>query len=114
MIFPALKSLTSPDVCEPELPHDPECCGLLVEAGIGPSQSEGAETFAFIVTTPTFLALHPSASWGRGTMVLPSFSWTEVRRLLDRALAASARPTWAEVARELGRFMDWEFDGLRG
>jgi hypothetical protein len=43
-------------------------------------------------------------------LIVESFSWTIVHRMLERLLAHAVRPTWNEVAAELNKELLWEFD----
>jgi Immunity protein 8 len=110
MVTAHLISLDSPDLRSDALPLDPENCSVLLNASIGPKGSPGAENFAFTVVTPRYLAEHSDAQWGRGLLVVDSFSWPGVTRMVEKLLAHASGSTWSEVAAKLNRELLWEFD----
>jgi Immunity protein 8 len=105
-----LKKLQSLDVAAGEEPPDVENCSVLVQAIIGPEDTPGGDIFDFFVVTPSALATS-DARWGRGMLIVPSFSWPEIERMVGRLLAQAQRPTWDETARALNKELNWEFDG---
>lgn len=113
MIFPELKSLHSPDLERPALPSNPSDCVVFIEASIGARGEEDSEIFGLTVITPLALQRTPLPRWGSGLYLTERFSWEEVDRALERLLAASSRPTWAEVALCLSKNTDWEFNSYR-
>ena len=110
MITPQLKTLMSADLERPKLPDDPSDCEIAIEATIGPTGSDDAEIFQFCVITPTALVRETRFRWGRGLLIVPTFSWETVDVALARLLAHCVRPSWVEVAQELNRILLWEFD----
>lgn len=110
MITAHLVSLDSADLVRGELPLDPENCCVVLNAAIGPKGSPGAENFAFTVVTPRFLAEHGETRWGRGLLVVATFSWATVERMVERLLAHASAATWHEVAAKLNLELLWEFD----
>jgi len=105
-----LKSIHSPDLAVGSAPQDPSDCLVLIQATIGPAGSAGGDTFDFVAVTPTALA-RLDTRWGRGSLILASFSWVEVQRMVDRLISHSSRPTWPETAALLSKELLWEFDG---
>ena len=59
---------------------------VLIEAEIGPSESEGAEIFSFEVVTPAAIKSLPAPSWLRGYLLLPVFSWVGVEEAVNKLL----------------------------
>jgi hypothetical protein len=80
------------------------------QAAIGPLDSAAGELFAFSVITPSVLERETGFRWGRGLLIVPTFSWKMVDLALARLVARCARPSWAEVAEELNQNLLWEFD----
>lgn len=113
MIIPELKALFSPDLPNAQLPDDPDDCLVLVEAEIGKKGVEGADNFSFTVATPRALARDSGNRWGRGYLIVDSFSWETVRHSLERLFAQCWRETWEEVAYELGKNLHWEFENYK-
>src|SRR5262245_55773172 len=112
-IMPQLKSLHSPDVPKGEEPLDPTDCAVLIEAGIGPKGLEGEEIFTFVAITPRALAQRGLPCWGRGHLILASFSWAAVEAAVQNLLAHCSGETWSVVAGSLNRELHWEFDSYR-
>jgi len=104
-----LRSLHSPDLDVGSSPSDPNDCRVLIEATIGPADSPGGDIFSFLAVTPAALA-RLGTQWGRGSLIVQSFSWSEVERTLGRLIAQSTRPTWHETAAQLNKELLWEFD----
>ena len=104
-----LKSLGSPDLADGAMPPNPERCRILMTATIGSEGTDGGDLFNFTVVTPDAL-LSDEASWGRGLLIVPSFSWQTVTRMLERLLRHASRETWQASAAELNKELLWEFD----
>ena len=113
MITPQLKTLISLDLERPRLPDDPDDCEVFLEATIGPDSSDASEIFAFSVVTPTALSRETRFRWGRGLLIIPTFSWEAVDHALARLLAHCSRDSWAQVAQQLNQNLHWEFDNYR-
>jgi len=110
---PDIKSIGSPDLEEPRLPENPSNCQILIEAVIGTTDIDGGDLFSFLVITPAALGDVGLPRWGRGLMIVDSFSWDAVRRLLDRLLDHSAADDWHTIAMNLSKELDWEFENYR-
>lgn len=104
-----LKRLHSPDLPEGDIPENPTDCAVLVQAMIGPVDGPGEESFDFLVVTPDALK-RLAPRWGRGLLVLPAFSWDQVRRHVERLVAQCGDDSWANATQRLSRFADWEFE----
>ena len=113
MITPHLKTLMSLDLERPRLPDDPDDCEVTLEATIGPDSSDAADIFAFSVVTPTTLGREAPFRWGRGILIVPTFSWEIVDHALARFLAHCSRDSWEEVAQRLNQNLHWQFDNYR-
>lgn len=92
----------------PAIPGDPEHCWIAVQADIGLEGSEGADTFTFYVTTPSFLR-NDSTPIGRSTIVVDKFNWRDVESEIRNRCARAHGETWEEFARSIEG--DWEFNG---
>jgi hypothetical protein len=112
-MVPEIKSLDSAEIERPAMPDDPSDCSISFEATIGLSDSPDGELFAFTVATPLALARETRFRWGRGLLVMPSFSWEILDVALARLLARCHRDSWSEIAQELAKQLNWEFDGYR-
>jgi hypothetical protein len=113
MITPKLFSISSTELGRNENPSDPENCSVCVVAVIGPSDGKGGDNFSFEVTTPNALSEANYSRWGRGLLIVDSFSWSAVENKINGLLAHAARNTWVEVARELNKELHWEFENYQ-
>lgn len=108
-----LRGIFSIELNDPDLPVDPACCCVLMHADIGPGDSIGADQFNFYVVTPAFLLNHPEVRWGRGYLLMPEFDWNETKRMLERLIAGVRADRWEDATNQIGRFLEWEFDGYQ-
>ena len=112
MLALRLKSLDSPDLAAEAMPGDPEHCRISMTATIGPDGTDGGELFYFTVVTPKAL-VGDEATWGRALLIMPSFSWIDVKRMLERLLRHASRADWQASAAELNKELRWEFDNYK-
>jgi hypothetical protein len=108
-----VKSLFSIDLGEGELPGSPECCCVNIWADIGIQGKEGADQFNFYVITPAYLMTHPEVRWGRGYLLMPEFSWKEIKRMLERLVSSISASSWEEAAAKLCNYLEWEFENYQ-
>ena len=86
---------------------------MAITANIGASDGAGGDNFSFVVATPSALVESGTPQWGRGTLIVESFSWADVERMLGRLLAQASGETWQEIAQTLNKELRWEFEGYR-
>lgn len=114
---PVLHSLHSPDVDLGLLPTvAAENVWFLVQALIGADTGVGSETFDFIVCTPESLATEArrdKSVGGRGYLVAASPTEESIAASVRELCEGVERPSWAEVAAQLNRYMWWEFDDYK-
>jgi hypothetical protein len=110
MAAPQLKSLFSPDLEPPALPLDTADCCVLFQASIGPGDADDEERFTFEVVTPRYLERSTLPRWGRGLLIVDSFSWQAVGGALAELLAKAHRENWPDSAEALNRELQWAFD----
>ena len=108
-----IKSIISPDLEYGVVPAEPDNCSVFVEAEIGEKGKEGAEVFSFTAVTPKFLASNLETRWGRGYLIVSEFSWELIESMLGRLLQHARRDSWAEVAGELSKELNWEFENYQ-
>jgi hypothetical protein len=108
-----IKSIMSPDLESGAVPDEADHCSVFLEVEIGESGKEGADIFSFTVVTPKFLASNAQARWGRGYLIVDEFSWTGVESMLARLLQRVRGDSWPEVANELAKELNWEFEGYQ-
>ena len=93
-----LKELSCIDLSEDQLPDDPECCNIPMDAFIGLNDEPGADKFSFSVVTPNWLLENPEVRWGNGYLIVHAFTWQETRRMLKRLISHVSATTWEEAA----------------
>ena len=110
-MYARLKSIMSPDLDYGLSPGDPENCHVLIEAEIGPSESDGADIFTFEVVTPAAIKSLPAPSWLKGYLLLYVFSWVDVEEAVNKLLMQCAGSDWNEISNKLSQSLGWEFEG---
>ena len=113
LVIPELKRLVSSDLDYGNQPVDASDCEIYCEAEIGMKGELGADVFFFTVATPKFLLRQGGCRWGRGYLIVDSFSWEAVESAIKKLLAQSSGNTWDEVAKKLNMALDWEFDNYQ-
>ena len=122
MIKPILYSMFSPDVPNNDLEHyvpeDPDNFGIFVQTLIGPENSDGRESFGFIVCSPQWLAneltsepaSNPPYLFARHHLILPKYDLATIRQAIMKLCDDAERQDWDHVGEYLSRFGDWEFE----
>lgn len=105
-----VRSMLCADLPAQAAPEDASDCACFIEVQIGHAGGEEVETFSFTAMTPRALARYREVRWGRGCLLMQTFSWAEVQWVLARLLGAIEVESWTEAVVELRQFMDWEFD----
>lgn len=113
MISPELKELFCAGLEKPALPPYPDDCVVSLQASIGPKGERGEELFFFTVATPKGLLRGELPRWGRGILLVETFSWVVVERAVERLLSQARRESWAEVAAALNQELNWEFENYK-
>ncbi len=113
MINPELKNLISVDLDYGKLPLNAENCEVHCQADIGPKGKEGADIFFLTVVTPTHLAKRSGYVWGKGYLIVESFSWQTVEMAIEKLLSHCSGADWVEVAGKLNRVLGWEFENYQ-
>ncbi|TAK22338.1 MAG: hypothetical protein EPO26_11595 [Chloroflexota bacterium] len=111
-----VRSIHSPDLLDmrAQQPVDPGNFRILVQALIGPEDSDAADSFEWCICTPRWLESHLSASryeFGHGYLVVNHYSYQLIADAIESLCEAQPGTTWAEVAGALGRYGRWEFQG---
>ena len=115
MVIPVVRRLHSPDV--DDLPsHCPEISdkfSLLLQIMVGPSDSEGEESFDVTVCTPRWISdelLNQGVLIGRHYLIVREYDYQSLERFIERYGAKCSADTWDGVAERLGRLGLWEFE----
>ena len=110
MVIPELKNLLSVDLEYGKFPVDPEDCEIYCQADIGPMGMDAADIFFLIVVTSKHLAKMSGNRWGKGYLIVESFSWQIVENAIEKLLSHCSGTDWTDVANKLKRLLDWEWD----
>jgi hypothetical protein len=112
-----LLCIAAPDGLEVYRPADPVDFALDVQALVGQVGEGGEESFAFTVTTPTWLAGHAGDGKGftflRHVLLVESWDAKLVERAIRDLVGNTTGADWNEVAMKLSRFGYWEFEDYR-
>lgn len=114
-----LRSLDSADVTgcslEEYAPEQRDDFSLLVAAGIGIEGQQGEDLFDFQVTTPRRLQRvveqHGPQFLDR-MIVMPYYDYSLLWQAISDLCAKAEGPDWQTVARWLGHYGSWEFEGM--
>ena len=108
-----VKSIISPDLDHGKAPPDPDNCAVFIEVEIGEKNKEGADIFSFTAITPKYMVANPVTRWGRGYLLMESFSWSEAESMLDKLLGFVHEETWDGVAQNLCKELHWEYENYQ-
>jgi hypothetical protein len=109
-----LKAMHSPDVPDLEtfIPDDGPF-GFLLQAFIGPSDADGAESFDLTVCTSEWFAFRrvrgQSIVSGYHTLFVDEYDFQALKNFLERSVQRSEGETWGEIAGKLSWLGQWEF-----
>lgn len=98
-------------------PVDPAWFGILVDVYLGPKDGPGEELFQFSVCSPSYMEADAAlygTKWLRGYVLMPSWDYDALCRLVQDLCDRTEGADWHEVAMKLSRYMEWEFDDYQG
>lgn len=101
----------SPDLATGSEP-DSDAFEILVQAEIGLRDDSGGDTFSFVVASPRALTGRDSR-WGRGHLLMDTFSWRAVEDALRKLISSTPGKDWNDIAMKLSRELHWEFENYR-
>lgn len=113
--------------CQSFFPEDPENFGAVADLTIGPKGEEGGDIFQAYVCTPRWFEenimtkrpTHPTEetvrknSFGRHYLFLRSFDEAEIRSEIEALVARVSGGDWSKVARDLSRYLVWEYEDFQ-
>ncbi|WP_163132983.1 Imm8 family immunity protein [Agarivorans sp. Alg241-V36] len=108
-----IKSIISPDLDFGKTPMDPDICAVFIEVEIGERNRESCDIFSFTAITAKFMTANPVTSWGRGYLLMESFSWSGVELMLNKLLSFVRAETWDGVVQNLTKELHWEYDNYQ-
>ena len=94
-------------------PVDQEDFGFQLRLLVGPSDSQGEESFDLTVCTLAWLAARCEADGfvlGRHHLILSRFSASAIKRILVKAVERWSGDSWSDVAEKVSRIGYWEFE----
>jgi hypothetical protein len=110
-----VKEFHSPDIALGQAVPDSDSFGILVQAMVGPADSDGEESFSILVCTPEWIreevARHGFVV-GRGLLIVESFDWRRISAFLRKVLELDGE-TWAEIALKVSRVGTWDLRTTR-
>jgi len=110
----SLRYLHFPDVDSPEenLPSVPDHLPIPMQAMIGPRDSEGEESFEFIVCTPRWIETKVGELkhlFGRHLLIVDRYDYVTIARAIEGLCNIHDAPDWPSLASRLGEYGAWEF-----
>jgi len=109
-----IKGFHSPDVDDLErfAPTDPGRFTLLLQVLIGPVGEPGEDSFDIVVCTPGRLAEEAEGGprWLRHRLLVSDWEWHSIREFIERWVSSASGETWLDLAGQLGRYGQWEFE----
>jgi hypothetical protein len=110
-----VKSLHSPDVEVHEWQPASDAVWFLLQVEIGVRGEVGADTFDVMVATPQGLLERANADENgavvrRATLVLRTFSWAALRKIVDSIVYECCAEDWPRSVLRLQRYFRWEFE----
>jgi hypothetical protein len=114
VIVPKLRYLTSPDFDPEKGPNclEGEALYVPLSAIFGPSDSEGEESFEFVVCNPKGLEheLAKGAFFVRHHIIVTDYKHAELKNLIEALGRRCMAETWTLAAEKLSRYGYWEFE----
>jgi hypothetical protein len=112
---PLIKRICTIDGGDPEVyrPKEADRFGVILRLFVGPSSSEGEESFDLTVCTPSWLAAECERDGfilGRHHLIVLSYDFEFIRRTLITLVERWGGATWQEVADKVSRIGYWEFE----
>jgi hypothetical protein len=108
-----LKRLYSPDIPDLENWQPGEGpFGFHLQAMIGPSDTEGAESFDMTVCTPDWFAEQmqgQAVRSGNHILFVPAYDYRALKSFIERAVQRSEAENWNSLANRLSWLGHWEF-----
>jgi hypothetical protein len=108
-----LKGIMSPDV--PDLEKwrpESDAFSVMLELEIGPKNRHDSEMFYLEVISPKALAVQAADEgllFGRGLLVMDTFSYSKLVDFIERWCAGTHGKTWEEMVEKLSRYAAYEF-----
>jgi hypothetical protein len=113
----AVRHFISPDVdLENFHPDDPENFSFLLQAIVGPVDSEGDESLQMIVCTPAYLRSRldtETVIFGRPYVIVGSPGLSRILGSIKASIERIDGRDWGEVAKKLARLGIWEFEDFQ-
>ena len=96
-------------------PVDTVDFGFLLQVFVGPSDSDGEESFEVLVCTPErLLKGGQAAATGAHSVLIAAYDWSEIERCIRGVVSEVVGETWREIALQLhDRLGRWEFADYR-
>ncbi|WP_073502924.1 Imm8 family immunity protein [Actinacidiphila paucisporea] len=110
----AVRHFISPDIDLSDFnPADPRDFSFLLQALIGPVDSEGEESLQFVVCTPRHLERRLESEdviMGRSLVIVNSTDVQHILRVLTTRIERSEAETWSKLTAHLARLGIAEFE----
>lgn len=110
-----LKRVHSPEIDDLQnyQPRNPESFGFLLQAMIGPEDTDGEESFDIEVCTPKWIEDTYNLSdvvIGRHHLIVREYDYDRIIGAIRHFLLDCSGQSWNEVANKVARLGKWEFE----
>ena len=111
----ALKRIHSPDVDFKDYwPEEEDRFSFLLQAMIGPEESDASESFDIVVCTPRWLAENcHEPMWGRHMLIVPNYDIGRIEKMISQYCSSCTGKDWETIAKSLSQIGRWEFEGYQ-
>ncbi|MBZ9751862.1 immunity 8 family protein [Deinococcus sp. HMF7604] len=95
------------------VPDDPEHFAVELRAMVGPVGEEWSESFRFTACSPGWIKEQIEIEgfmWRCDLLIVNDYNRLEIKRIADKAISRCMAPSWQEVAAQISRRTNWEFD----
>lgn len=93
---------------------DPKNCSVRISVDIESDENNGSAFYYLQVVTTDYLFSSQKSIWGKSVLVVQLFSWDEIEREIGRLISEISSDTWENSVKILSRYMDWEYEGMKG
>ncbi|GHF59821.1 hypothetical protein HNQ07_003815 [Deinococcus metalli] len=114
-MIPEVKGIFLIDFSSSEcfVPDDPSDFGVALRVMIGPQYQDAADSLRFTVCSPAWHARECAVDgfvWRWDILIVNEYSRVEIGKIIERVVSRSAAPTWLQIAEQMSRRSNWEFD----
>lgn len=97
------------------IPEDARSFFISLRLSIGRAGGErGVDNFDLNICTPSWLMRMGGDQWGRFLLIVDSYDYSRIVRLIEDYIDGCDGDSWGELALKLSRMFQWEFEDYKG